>query len=114
MAAVIGTIPKPVRSVQGVLKVGDTRVSLDTVVYEFNRGADAAKIQKMFVSLSLAQVHSAIAYYLHNKEEVDRYLVKREAARAKMKQELQAAFQPKVTRDELVARKSGSISAPLK
>ena len=106
MAATIGTIPNPVRSVQGVLKVGDTRVSLDTVVSEFNKGSDAAEIQRTFDSMSLAQVHSAIAYYLHNKPEVDRYLSKRKVDRAKMKREIQSAFPTKVTRETLLARKN--------
>ena len=110
MAAMVGTIPKPVRSVQGVLKVGDTRVSLDTVVSEFNKGSDAAEIQRTFDSMSLAQVHSAIAYYLHNKAEVDRYLAKRETARTKMKKDIEAAFPPKVTREMLLARRKGSIA----
>jgi uncharacterized protein (DUF433 family) len=108
MATTVGTIPKPVRSVQGVLKVGDTRVSLDTVVIEFNKGADAAEIQKMFDSMSLAQVHSAIAYYLHNKEAVDRYLANRQVSRAKMRNEIETAFPPKVTREMLLARKNGT------
>ena len=52
---------------------------------------------------------------LHNDHQAAvKYLRGTEKMLAKMKQELQAAFQPKVTREELVARKSGSISAPFK
>jgi uncharacterized protein (DUF433 family) len=108
MASLVGTIPKPVRSVEGVLKVADTRISLDTVVYHFNNGEDVAEIQDQYDSMSLAQVHSAIAYYLHNKTEVDRYLAKREIERAKIKREIQAEFPPRVTREMLLARKSGT------
>ena len=110
MAMTIGTTPKAVRLVQGVLKIGDTRVSLDTVVFEFNNGADAAAIQRTFDSLSLAQVHSAIAYYLHNKAEVDRYLAKREGARARMKREIEGEFPQKVTREMLLNRRKTSTS----
>ena len=74
MASIVGTIPKPVRVVEGVFKVGDSRVSLDSVVYAFNDGNDAAEIQRQYDSLSLAQVHAAIAYYLHNKAAIDAYL----------------------------------------
>jgi uncharacterized protein (DUF433 family) len=81
MATRVGTIPRPVRSVEGVLKVGDTRVSLDTVVYHFNDGEDAAQIQDQYDSMPLAQVHAAIAYSLHNKAEVDAYIAKHEADR---------------------------------
>jgi hypothetical protein len=32
------------------------------------------EIQRNFDTLSLAEIHAAIAYYLHNKEAVDRYI----------------------------------------
>lgn len=79
MAVSFGTIPKVVRRVEGgTLRVGNSRVSLDSVVYAFNRGENAAQIQYSFDSLSLADIHAAIAYYLHNKAKVDKYLAKRE------------------------------------
>ena len=108
MTSIVGTIPKPVREVEGVLKVGDTRVSLDTVVFEFNKGADAAEIQDQYDSMSLAQVHAAIAFYLHNKAEVDRYLAKRKIELAKIKREIRAEFPPRVTREMFIARKNGT------
>jgi len=88
MSVSIGTNPKPVRRVEGgTLRVGSTRVSLDSVVYAYNRGEDAFEIQRNFDTLSLAEIHAAIAYYLHNKSNVDEYLAKRaiefEAARTK-------------------------------
>jgi uncharacterized protein (DUF433 family) len=108
MATTVGTIPKPVRVVEGVLKVGDTRVSLDTVVYHFNNGADAAEIQDQYDSMSLAQVHAAIAYYLHNKVEVDAYIARHEADREKFWKDHLAKNPPRVTREMLLARKNGT------
>lgn len=108
MASIVGTIPKPVRSVEGVLKVGDTRVTLDTVVYHFNNGEDAAEIQYQYDSMSLAQVHAAIAYYLHNKAEVDGYIARHEADRERFWKEHHAKYPPKLTREMLLARKNGS------
>ena len=79
MPVSFGTIPKAVRRVEGgTLRVGNSRVSLDSVVYAFNRGEDAAEIQQSFDTLSLADIHAAIAYYLHNKADVDEYLKRRE------------------------------------
>ncbi len=108
MASIVGTIPKPVREVEGVLKVGDTRVSLDTVVYHFNNGADAAEIQDQYDSMSLAQVHAAIAFYLHNKAEVDAYIAKHEADRERFWKEHEAKYPPTITREMLLARKNGT------
>ena len=108
MASIVGTIPKPVRSVEGVLKVGDTRVSLDTVVYHFNNGEDAAEIQDQYDSLSLAQVHAAIAYYLHNKAEVDEYLRQNEIDYEKRRAQNRIDFPHGLTREKLLARKNGT------
>lgn len=101
-------MPKPVRmDSHGVLRVGDTRVSLDSVVYAFNSSADAREIQYSYDSLSLAQVHAAIAYYLHNKAEVDAYLAEQETRHARIRAEHEAQFPPKITREMLLARKDG-------
>lgn len=108
MASVVGTIPKPVRLDEGGgLKVGKTRVSLDSVVYAFNRGEDAVEIQRNFDTLSLAEIHSAIAYYLHNKAKVDAYLERQLVRFDKMKAEHEAKYPPNITREMLLARKNG-------
>lgn len=108
MPSVVGTIPKPVRvDAYGVLRVGQTRVSLDSVVYAFNRGEDAAEIQRNFDTLSLAEIHSAIAYYLHNKSEVDSYLEEQLIEFERLRAEHEAKYPPTITREMLLARKNG-------
>jgi uncharacterized protein (DUF433 family) len=108
MAVSFGTIPKAVRKdSSGVLRVADTRVSLDSVVYAFNEGMDAAGIQYNFDTLSLAEVHAAIAYYLHNRPAVDAYLEHRRIEWDQQRREHEAKFPPPVTREMLLARKNG-------
>jgi len=107
MASIVGTIPKPVRMVEGTLRVGDSRVSLDTVVYHFNNGLDAAEIQRDYDSMSLAQVHAAIAYYLHNKAQVDAYLAEQEIRQEQIRKRIERDFPLKLTREMLLARKNG-------
>jgi uncharacterized protein (DUF433 family) len=54
-----------------------TRVSLDSVVHEFQRGASPESILKAFPLIgSLERVYGAIAYYLAHKKEIDAYLEK--------------------------------------
>ena len=62
----------------GVYRVGGTRVSLDSVVYAYRRGASPESIQRSFSSLALEQVHRALAFYLSHKAEIDDYLAKGE------------------------------------
>jgi len=49
------------------------------LVYAYHRGASPESIQRSFPSVTLEQVHGALAFYLSHKSEVDAYLTRREA-----------------------------------
>src|SRR5687767_2238834 len=51
-----------------------TRISLDSVVYSFERGNSPEDIQKEFPLLTLPQIYRAIACYIENKDEIKQYL----------------------------------------
>jgi len=51
-----------------------TRVSLDSIVYAFLRGAAPESITQSFPALRLVEVYGAITYYLGHQAEVDSYL----------------------------------------
>lgn len=109
MAVSFGTIPKVVRRVEGGgLRVGDTRVSLDSVVHAFNRGESAEEIQRDFDTLTLAEVHAAIAYYLYNREKIDKYLAKRAEDYERVRAENRKKSPGGPTRETLLARKNGT------
>jgi uncharacterized protein (DUF433 family) len=76
---------------EGAYKVGGTRVSLDSVVYSFRRGASPEAIQRSFPALTLEQVYGAIAFYLANQEEIDQYLLGEEEEFEKLRQASRAA-----------------------
>lgn len=61
----------------GTLRVGGTRVTLDTVVGEFLDGHTAEEIATGFPSLKLEDVYATISYYLANRDLVNEYLSKR-------------------------------------
>ena len=63
-----------VRRVEGAYRVGDTRVSLDSLVYLFREGMSAESMVESYPALTLEQVHGALAFYLANQKEVDAYL----------------------------------------
>lgn len=74
------TTPDYVRTDEnGVLRVANTRVMLDSVVAAFHQGHSAETIQSQYPSLSLEQVYGAIAYYLGHQSEVDGYLRQQDA-----------------------------------
>jgi uncharacterized protein (DUF433 family) len=77
-----------VRQDEGVYRVGDTRISLDSLVYLFREGMSAESMVDSYPLLTLEQVHGAIAFYLGNQEEADAYLA--DGERAADSQQLQS------------------------
>lgn len=60
---------------EGVYKLIGSRVSLDSVVYQFLDGLSPETIAtECFPTLSLEQVYGAITFYLANRSEIDQYL----------------------------------------
>ncbi|HUN07577.1 MAG TPA: DUF433 domain-containing protein [Aggregatilineales bacterium] len=86
------------------LRVADTRVLLDLVVYAFQRGKSPVAIVASYPSLNLRQVNGAITYYLVHQIEVDAYLRDMEAEAEAFQRNYQANNPPKVTREILLAR----------
>lgn len=54
--------------------VTGTRVSLDSIVYAFLRGAAPESIAQSFPILKLEEVYGAITYYLGHQADLDSYL----------------------------------------
>jgi uncharacterized protein (DUF433 family) len=63
----------------GTIRIADSRVSLDSVVYHYKLGASAEQIAQKFPALDLADVYAAITYYLNHEEAVEEYLRQQEA-----------------------------------
>ena len=73
--------PQPIPIVvndQGVWRVDGSRVTVDSIVYEYRRGSTPEQIQDDFPSLPLARIYEVISYYLNHTEEVDTYLTDQE------------------------------------
>ncbi|HSK73660.1 MAG TPA: DUF433 domain-containing protein [Pyrinomonadaceae bacterium] len=90
----------------GVLRVGNTRIPLDTIIFAFNEGATPEEIVWRYPTLSLVEVYAAISYYLQNREEVKAYLKEREEKHAEIKAEAEKRFSPKGIRERLLARQN--------
>ena len=53
------------------LYVAGTRVPLDVIVHQYKNGAPVESIRHSFPTLTLEQIHGALAFYLANQAEVD-------------------------------------------
>jgi uncharacterized protein (DUF433 family) len=88
----------------GVVRVGETRVTLETVVHSFLDGSSAEVIVLQFPTLQLADVYAAIAYYLRNQQQVNAYLQARQVLARQVQERIEANYDPAGIRARLLAR----------
>ena len=109
MTLSIAAEPVPLAAdADGVVRVGRTRVTLDTVIGAFLDGATAEEITYQYPSLHLADVYAVIAYYLRRPSEVDAYLQRRKQQAESVRKQNEARFDPHGVRDRLLARRKGA------
>ena len=105
MAATLTAFELPLRlDTHGTIRVGRSRVTLDTVIEAYRRGASPEDIARQFPAVTLAEVYATIAYYLQHQAALDAYLRAREEAAAPLVAELAARTNPAGTRERLRAR----------
>jgi uncharacterized protein (DUF433 family) len=90
----------------GVILVGKTRVTLDTVVAVFCQGATAEEIAYLYPSLNLADIYATIAFYLKHQSEIEVYLRQRRQQAQEIRAMNQAKFDPQGLRNRLLASKT--------
>jgi uncharacterized protein (DUF433 family) len=95
----------PLRVDEGsAVRVGNSRISLDLVVEQYENGMTPEDMVSAYDSLVLADVHAVIAFYLRHRDEVRAYL-KRRAEEAEVLRAKIEAEHPRVSREELLARR---------
>ena len=75
---------------KGGYYITGSRVSLDSIVYEFRTGSSPESIAQSFPALRLEEVYGGITFYLANQREIDDYLKVSEKEYAKQVQEARA------------------------
>lgn len=88
----------------GAVRVGNTRISLDLIVEQYENGMTPEDMVRAYDTLVLADVYTVIAYYLRHRDEVRAYL-KRRAEEAEVLQAKIEAERPCISREELLARR---------
>ena len=89
---------------EGVVRVGNTRITLATVIGAFLDGATAEEIAYQYPSLELADVYAVIAYYLRRKSDVDAYLQRQQENADTIRRQNEIRFDPTGVRQRLLAR----------
>ena len=91
----------------GVVRVADTRVTLETIIAAFSTGATPEQIAQQFPSVSLADVYQVIGYYLRRPSEVEGYLQQRRTQSGTVRAHNEQRFDPAGIRARLLARRGG-------
>jgi uncharacterized protein (DUF433 family) len=90
----------------GVLRVGGTRVRLETVLHAFHAGSTAEEILLKYPSLDLTDIYGVIAYYLWHRPSVDAYLAAREDTIESSRREIADRFPSGDIRARRLARRA--------
>ncbi len=87
----------------GAVRVGNSRISLDLVIEQYENGTRPEDMVRAYDTLGLGDVHAVIAFYLQHREEVRAYLKRRAEEAEDLRAKIEAEH-PRVSREELLAR----------
>jgi uncharacterized protein (DUF433 family) len=98
-------IQVPLRSDEdGVVRVGQTRVTLQTVIADFHRGASPEEIVHHYPALKLSDTYLVIGYYLEHRDEVDEYVRQQRDLAAQARNEYETLHPQDPLRAKLLAK----------
>lgn len=89
----------------GSIRIRETHLLVDMVVYAHRRGECPEEIFQSFpsVNYTLADIYAVIAYYLAHKEELDRYIALREKEAEEIRNRIESMPGYKEKREQLRA-----------
>lgn len=85
----------------GIVRVGGTRVTLDSILGAYSRGDTPEQIAEGFPTVPLADIYATIAYYLRYRHEVDAYLAEQRALGERTRREIEERFPSTELRDRV-------------
>jgi uncharacterized protein (DUF433 family) len=98
------------QNAEGGFRVGNSDVSLDSVVIAYQQGHSPETIQQFYPALTLEDVYGAITYYLGNQTEVAEYLHRQQARWDEVREKIDATPNAVVARLRAIARARLSTS----
>jgi uncharacterized protein (DUF433 family) len=99
--------PLPLQAdTDNIVRVGGTRVTLETVVSAYRDGATAEQIALDYPALQLPDVYAVIQFYLRQRDQVDQYLAERRGTGDAVRRQVESRCDPAGIRDRLLARRA--------
>ena len=94
----------------GVIRITGSRVTLDSVVAVFDRGATPKEIVQSFPTLALGEVYAVLSYVVTRRSDVDVYLAGRGREEGAARDEAERRWPSADLRARLAARSRGSAA----
>jgi uncharacterized protein (DUF433 family) len=105
MSTTLAADPNPIHLDEyGVLRIGGTRITLDTVMNAYFDGSSPEEIALRYDSLRLADIHATIAHYLRHQSELDKYLSIRQEQKKQTRKLVDERQGVQQIRERLIAR----------
>jgi uncharacterized protein (DUF433 family) len=99
--------PPPLRTeADGTLRIGNSRVTMNTVIHAFNDGASLEAVVDRYPSLSLTDVYAVVTYYLWNYDAVNAYLAEQESRGKEIRTLIETRLPKNGFREKLLSRRS--------
>jgi uncharacterized protein (DUF433 family) len=100
----VETIPMALGA-DGVIRIGGTRVTLDTLIAAFREGATPEEIAHQYPSVALGDIYEVIGYALRHPETVETYLTQRAAVAMNVRTENERRNSVDGIRERLISRR---------
>jgi uncharacterized protein (DUF433 family) len=92
----------------GVLRMGGTRVRLETIIHPFKSGNATEEMLLKYPPFNLTDIYATITYYLWSRDEVEAYLEERRHLEEAVRRENEIRFPSVGVRERLLARRAGT------
>ncbi|MCK6577429.1 MAG: DUF433 domain-containing protein [Anaerolineae bacterium] len=103
MLGMPAAVDVPLRTEDGVIRVGRSRVTLDAVIADFHGGASPEEIARHYSALHVSDVYLVIGYYLRNQADIDAYIDAQERLAADARRRYEADHPNDPLRERLIA-----------
>ena len=101
----------PIRiDTDGAVRVGPTRVTLETVLWTYQNGETAEGIVESYPTLDLADVHAVLAWYYRHHDQAEAYLAEVRRIGDELRAKIEADPRNRALRARLIARRDRMIA----
>lgn len=90
----------------GGIRIGPSRVTLDSILASYHNGSTPEEIAIQFSVLRLEDIYTSIAYYLNHRQEIDSYLEQRNQQAQELRQQFTQKHNLVDLRQRLLNRQS--------